>query len=162
MRSTPTDYCYPIKSAYPHPRYERLENGELVYDYVLYKTYHTMAPTAMDMRPVCLPPSSWLGSSYVGSEVRVSGYGNTANDDHADVTACLLKVGVTKVLPASDRRCRILSSRESLQMCAFDEDADACGGDSGGPLTYRNERYYDNFILVGIVSYGSETCRVQQ
>ena len=46
----------------------------------------------------------------------------------------------------------------SLQLCAGGEKhKDSCGGDSGGPLTYRkstDQPYYQ----VGVVSYGPSKC----
>ena len=45
-----------------------------------------------------------------------------------------------------------------LQVCAGGEkDKDSCGGDSGGPLTYKkstDQPYYQ----VGVVSYGPNKC----
>jgi len=42
------------------------------------------------------------------------------------------------------------------QMCAGDDKADACGGDSGGPLLYLNSYY--NWMVAGIVSFGPSAC----
>ena len=41
-------------------------------------------------------------------------------------------------------------------MCAWDPDVDTCSGDSGGPLSVRQE--YENRIQIGVVSYGPSDC----
>jgi len=42
------------------------------------------------------------------------------------------------------------------QLCAGDDKADACGGDSGGPLLHLNSDY--SWMVVGIVSFGPSSC----
>ena len=47
-----------------------------------------------------------------------------------------------------------------VQMCAYKEYTDTCGGDSGGPLTatiHQNKLPKTNFLL-GTVSYGAQEC----
>lgn len=50
-----------------------------------------------------------------------------------------------------------------MQICAFDDDTDACAGDSGGPLAYKDAYYYPRQkMIVGVVSYGPVECNHRQ
>lgn len=40
------------------------------------------------------------------------------------------------------------------QLCAFSLDSDACLGDSGGPIHLVKDKRYNNYRVVGLVSFG--------
>nr|XP_014094388.1 serine protease Hayan-like [Bactrocera oleae] len=42
------------------------------------------------------------------------------------------------------------------QLCAFSTDSDACQGDSGGPIHIVKDKHFNNYRVVGIVSFGFE------
>ena len=52
--------------------------------------------------------------------------------------------------------CNLLLN--SAQICGWDKDVDACSGDSGGPLTFKDQQSMNNRIIIGVVSYGSSDC----
>jgi len=54
------------------------------------------------------------------------------------------------------RRSRKKAKLTTDQLCAGDDKADACGGDSGGPLLHLNADY--SWMVVGIVSFGPSSC----
>lgn len=49
------------------------------------------------------------------------------------------------------------------QICAGGvKGKDSCQGDSGGPLMYRDiQTYQENWICIGVVSYGLEKCGIE-
>ena len=51
----------------------------------------------------------------------------------------------------------MLITRRKTVCLIFVTGKDSCGGDSGGPMTYRHS-VNDPWYLVGLVSYGSTKC----
>ncbi|XP_048488119.1 trypsin-like [Plutella xylostella] len=96
------------------------------------------------------------------SAVQVVGWGDTlgenlsSEDDYADI---LQQVTLYTI---SNAECRRRYSDVDIitdnMICADDQglvEKDACNGDSGGPMYYKNR---DTQILVGIVSFGPLPC----
>ena len=55
----------------------------------------------------------------------------------------------------------------TVQMCGYDEDGhtkneggDACEGDSGGPMTFKEKDGNDRYLeyVIGVISYGNKHC----
>jgi len=117
----------------------------------------------VDEGTVCLPVDS---RNTKNETAVVAGWGRTDQDPNGD-TVLQLRYAELKEIELEDcqrRYDQFLSSgrqrrRAHLtenQMCAGDDKADACGGDSGGPLLYLNSYY--NWMVAGIVSFGPSAC----
>ena len=89
--------------------------------------------------------------------LEVLGWGSTTPDGYA-LTDTLQKADLDFV--PQDYCASQWSSLTNNQICAGEmnpkgQKQDSCRGDSGGPLVYHNE---DQQWLVGVTSYGHETC----
>ncbi|KAH8392822.1 hypothetical protein KR215_002252, partial [Drosophila sulfurigaster] len=82
----------------------------------------------------------------IGAAVLVSGWGYTETGE-APVHLKSVYVNIVN----REECARIDGVLIDATICAGSPWKDSCGGDSGGPLTYRGK-------LVGIVSFGSENC----
>jgi secreted trypsin-like serine protease len=100
---------------------------------------------------VKLPPRKLQNETFIGSTVRVSGWGKYGDN-----------TGTSQVLRFVDltvRELNVCSSvfgttvvRESNVCTTGEANKSSCGGDSGGPLTINlgSEKYQ-----IGVVSYGT-------
>lgn len=120
------------------------------------------------IKPICLPLSKEdVDTIYNKNLLTVVGWGKTENRKklHSDIK---LEVKLP-LLPNSycnNRYKHAIPARHvnSSQLCAGGEKGkDACGGDSGGPLmgSYVDSDGNSNWILAGIVSYGSRECGLE-
>jgi len=110
---------------------------------------------------VCLPTEyrSWRNTSAV-----VVGWGRDTRDTRGS-SGSQLRYANLKEYPISvcQRKYDTFLERNSKkailtnkQLCAGNEKADACAGDSGGPLLHLNSDYL--WMVAGIVSYGPSSC----
>lgn len=106
------------------------------------------------IRPICLPMSD-TPSPMPGTRLTVSGFGRTV------VFASPMMTNIKQILdiPVFDhKQCdtmfKDLGIRiQDSQICAGGQtNADACTGDSGGPLAQQLDRWY----LIGLVSFGNK------
>uniref|UniRef100_A0A034WSG4 Serine protease persephone n=1 Tax=Bactrocera dorsalis TaxID=27457 RepID=A0A034WSG4_BACDO len=90
----------------------------------------------------------------------VTGFGNTENKKSSDR---LLAANLTYIPGllcdqgyADIKDIRLNRGIVDTQLCAFSPDSDACQGDSGGPIHFVKDKHYNNYRVVGIVSFGYE------
>jgi len=104
--------------------------------------------------PVCLLPTGLKRDYFDGKILTVSGWGRPC----VSIRPCdtVQKLRYVKVPGFSQQRCKDLLSPAQVtdaMLCAGNTSdiIDACGGDSGGPLTYESE---GRTFIVGVVSWG--------
>lgn len=112
--------------------------------------------------PICLPRSSQLSKSYIGSKVEVAGWGIT-DIKKEEMSNFLMYVKLPIIaIHHCIRVYRKITPVGPHQLCAGGvEGKDSCGGDSGGPAMIIDDiegppRYY----LYGLVSFGPSRCGV--
>lgn len=86
----------------------------------------------------------------VGEQVTVTGWGKAGN--HRAVR--FLRQGAMKTLDCNSLPAWADRHFTDSMICAGAPHVDSCNGDSGGPLI----RTYGEPVLVGVVSWGSDTC----
>ncbi|XP_069700742.1 brachyurin-like [Periplaneta americana] len=102
--------------------------------------------------PVRLPTYSQQGTSFVGSVLRVSGWGKTY-DGATGITPALQFVDLT-VITNNECAQTFGSGITSSNLCVSTYGGQStCNGDSGGPLIYGESDGL--YTQVGIVSFGS-------
>ncbi|CAD6995818.1 unnamed protein product [Ceratitis capitata] len=121
-------------------------------DIALLRLEKSVAPTKF-IQPVCLPSKSSQTRNYQNEEVEVAGWGKTETSEHSEV-----KMKATlRVLNSTI--CDTKFRRSVNVICAQgDKGSDSCGGDSGGPLMYKDKKNL-KIYLIGVVSSGTgEKC----
>ncbi|XP_065295410.1 chymotrypsin-1-like [Dermacentor albipictus] len=137
-----------------HPKY--VNKYEMVYDIALLKLAVDLKFNRL-VKPVCLPTAKM---DLAGKTLVVAGWGRT---ESADGSKTLLHA---KVVALPDDQCRARLPRlphpfmgrrvrPGPAICAAGKNQGACDGDSGGPLTLRNDD--GRTLQVGVVSFGP-TC----
>jgi len=115
----------------------------------------------VDEGTVCLP----TGHQHIQNRTAVvAGWGRINQGVSGDTVlklryAQLKEIGLEECGEKYDhflRRSRKKAKLTTDQLCAGDDKADACGGDSGGPLLHLNADY--SWMVVGIVSFGPSSC----
>jgi len=142
---------------FQHPDYNPLT---ITHDITVIKLPQKVKFTE-NIKPICLPNRYYLDKTFVGEEVRVSGWGKTS-DYQAGVSPVLKN---TTVNVMSNGLCRAFFRSivtGNLICIATKFDASPCRGDSGGPLILKQvdptsgQQY---FMQVGIVSFGGNSCQ---
>lgn len=125
------------------------------YDIALLKLSEPLSFENKAVRPVCLPCNA--NNMYTGMTATAAGWGMT--DEYNTLQpALLMEVNVTILEPD----CRNITINNNViteeMICAGEDEGgkDACGGDSGGPLTVIMDGRY---ILVGLTSFGEGCAR---
>ena len=136
-----------------HPKFRQ---GALFnYDYAIIKLNRPVDFQRYDwIRPACLPQGN---RDYVNHTARVSGWG-VIDPDTKKQSTVLQSIEVDIM---SNKECvKGYNSKDitSNMICARAPGADACYGDSGGPLTVQEE---GRAVLAGVVSWGLECARPQ-
>lgn len=113
-----------------------------------------------NIRPICLPNRYYMEKTFVGDEVRVSGWGKPF--DAAPGISPILKNTTVNIL--SNGQCRRFFRKVvtgNLICVATKFDASPCRGDSGGPLVVKQTNHAGQpyFMQVGIVSFGGNSCQ---
>jgi len=143
-----------VKRVESHPLFNR---NTLDNDIALLEL-RTAVPFDWLMQPACLPPPGQSGDFSTGQSVLVSGWGATEYAT-SKATTMLMKATLRTVpfTVCNSTYASIVPKglRVDSQMCAGDTvgQADACSGDSGGPLQVK-PRNSHVFTVVGIVSAG--------
>ncbi|KAK0154445.1 Vitamin K-dependent protein C [Merluccius polli] len=114
----------------------------------------TPAPTSNYIAPACLPPRA-LAERVLhlnGTVTVVTGWGKDRQGDEAHFSSALNVIKVPLVERAMCVQHMEVNVTENM-LCAgaLGSDADACDGDSGGPMVTR---YRDTWFLLGLVSWG--------
>ncbi|CAH0697303.1 unnamed protein product [Spodoptera exigua] len=150
-----------IEKTIPHPQYSPIETAR--WNDIGLIRLKEIAPYTDFIRPICLPTKDITISTNRNNffSMIVVGWGATENKQFSDVK---LEVEVPFV-PLEEcqtaydtgiNRSRVLWKG---QLCAGGKNGtDSCKGDSGGPLMYENNKFFE---LVGVVSFGKNPCGTQ-
>lgn len=128
---------------------------DVKYDIALLKLSEPLSFENKAVRPVCLPCNA--NNMYTGMTATAAGWGNTV-EYATSQPALLMEVNVTIMEPD----CRGIVINDNVitedMICAGVDGGgkDACGGDSGGPLTVIVDGRH---ILVGLTSFGEGCAR---
>ncbi|XP_040066227.1 vitamin K-dependent protein C-like [Ixodes scapularis] len=144
-----------IKSVAYHPQFSE---KTFFNDIAILKTAEEIQLSAV-VRPICinLDPADWTGK-----EVTVAGWGIQKPGRKTRVWTLFYaemkpseKLRYTKLTVLSQAECKtklkLYNFDENTMICAFQEDTDACKGDSGSGLTHSNGR---QVTQIAIVSHG--------
>lgn len=130
-------------------------------DFDLARLTHDIALIELDTQPQDIDPVDWQSPFSYNATALVAGWGYLQDPNHNDDAALPSRLHMAEVPLISVDQCieRLGSSHDAagidaqLHLCAGNERADACFGDSGGPLFTRIN---EHDTLVGIVSWGKE------
>lgn len=136
-----------------HPKFRQ---GALFnFDYAIIKLNRPIDFKRYDwIRPVCLPQGN---SDYVNHTGTVSGWGVVDADTKRQSTV-LQSVDVNILTMKECLKGYASKDITSNMICARAPGADACYGDSGGPMTVQEG---GRAVLAGVVSWGLECARPQ-
>ncbi|XP_050510778.1 CLIP domain-containing serine protease B4-like [Diabrotica virgifera virgifera] len=108
------------------------------------------------IQPICLPTANMLNKEFIGENVTIAGWGKT------DTSKRPAKDLQYITIPVRERDVCNQIFNETLEQSKFcagvSEGEDSCGGDSGGPMIWKNEESKAKYFLIGVVSYGLEKC----
>lgn len=121
--------------------------------------------------PICLPWNSEDPGRKLqqGDRLTVTGWGKITNNARVNLNSLLnyqasaRKLSKAKIPGVAIRKCQqenLYKNRldPKVQLCAGGEEGvDSCGGDSGGPLAYKQSTD-SPWYQVGIVSFGTRYC----
>ena len=140
-----------IKKLYIHPKFNR---DNLKNDIAIIET--TTEPDSIKYTPIRLPCNHLVNICYViGSNVKVIGFGKGDKTDKKEYVEDLKEVDL-KVKMLSDTKYTINQICSDVFLAGDEKNGiilDSCTGDSGGPCM---KKIRDNWVLVGIVSWGSK------
>ena len=175
----PNSYRRRIAKVVIHEEYDS-ENAQSAYDIALIRVNKAMSLYDLEENnspavvPVCLP---WQAGNPVESlelndKLTVTGWGRISNNPRLTI-ASLKRWNVSQktlqklqVPLISNEACKNVGLYKnlidsSIQLCAGGQHGqDSCGGDSGGPLTYKVSTDAPMF-QVGLVSYGGYKCGIE-
>ncbi|XP_040157483.1 serine protease nudel isoform X2 [Anopheles arabiensis] len=116
------------------------------------------------VRPICMPERhrttddrDWIWGPKAGTVCTAIGWG--ALRERGGAPDHLMQVSVPIL-----GYCKHKSDRDSLQICAAEEDGghDACQGDSGGPFVCQSKSNPFEWYLAGVVSHGEGCARAHE
>jgi len=125
------------------------------YDYALVELSKAVDFTKISwVRPACLPEAT--EPNIHGLRGMVSGWGLT---DWTTKTQTTVLQSVTVSLMKNSACLNYYSNRQLTEsmLCGASTGADACNGDSGGPLTVQDG--FGRSVLTGVVSWGIQCGR---
>lgn len=138
-----------------HPQFR--EGALFNYDYAIVKLNRNIDFRRYDwIRPVCLPSGY---NDYVDYNATVSGWGVV--DAKTKQQATSLQAVDVKTMTVNDCKHNYKYNAKDItknMLCARSPGADACYGDSGGPLTVLED---DRVVLAGVVSWGLDCAQPQ-
>jgi len=146
---------YSKKGVYPSKRLTPLHDIALI-------TLDRLV-TSLSVSAVCLP-----NARRAAGQAMIAGWGQTTKAKYGTSVRELRKAKVDTFPP---RTCQskytdFVKSAELVRvteamMCAGNQNADTCAGDSGGPLLYNEIWTELRWTVYGIVSFGPTTCAHQ-
>ncbi|XP_063887739.1 proclotting enzyme-like [Scylla paramamosain] len=125
------------------------------FDIALLKLKEPLDFSPKEIGPICLPKDDT--QTYGGDQGIVAGWGTTAEDE-INQPAILMEVELP-ILPAAT--CEMImvnffSITDTMICAGAERGKDACGGDSGGPLSVvERERH----VVVGVAAFGEGCAR---
>ncbi|KAK2703249.1 hypothetical protein QYM36_018237 [Artemia franciscana] len=140
-----------VKAMIPHEKY--LKAKQLVQNDIAILLLKESVKFTDRISPICLPMAGLRNLDLANRSVTVAGWGALS---YGGEKAKVLQQANLIVTPHNEciqsyKSIKLLINND--QICANNPGKDACGGDSGGPLTFfypESRRHY----LVGIVSFG--------
>lgn len=140
-------YAVQVARLKVHPKFGKTKDR--FYDIALLKLAVDLKFNRI-MRPVCLPERDF---DVVKQPLMVAGWGATASAKYSKTILYAYVDGM------KDKKCRRSIRGSSTPtakrlpiICAKGKNTNACPGDSGGPMTLKDEK--GRSTVVGIVSYG--------
>jgi secreted trypsin-like serine protease len=149
-------YNITSESIFQHPDYNR---NTITHDITVIKLPERVKFTH-NIKPICLPNKYFLSQTYVGEDVRVSGWGKPK--DSASGISPALKNTTVSVISNAQCRSFFRSLVTGNLICVGTKfNASPCRGDSGGPLIVKQQDQLGRpfFMQVGIVSFGGNSCQ---
>ncbi len=151
---------YSIIKTFTHPKYERIIDGLASrYDYALIKLEKPIDFEHSSLKKIRIADPEFAEKGQApGVLATAFGWGMVAEDDHAGMTEVLRSVQIPIVsmeIANLDYVYNHYIENENSMLPAGDlaGGKDACGGDSGGPLTVKDPQSGEK-VQVGIVSWG--------
>ena len=122
--------AYSVKKVIQHPQFS-LINKHASNDFAIIELAEPVN-MSMSSKPICLPPDT--STSYLGSDAIVTGWGRTESSSSSKILqkAHLKIIEAPGCIATYARRGWVINGESML--CADAPLADACCGDSGGPL----------------------------
>ncbi|PVD24757.1 hypothetical protein C0Q70_15243 [Pomacea canaliculata] len=159
--TVPGEIHMQVKTIKVHPGY--VDYGNFPNDIALIELADDIAFDGSNLaRPACLPqqnekmveetPASPLENDSKGCWV--TGWGSTLGTG----AQFRLKKIKQNIVDPKDCRSQWASYIQPYHVCVGDGSSGACRGDSGGPLVCSKK---GRFFLVGVVSWGEDTCRLK-
>lgn len=94
----------------------------------------------------------------LGTSVTTIGFGSTVENGAVSSTLQYVNIlvhnGTRMCSRVYNNKNRKIHYRDATMICASDTNKDACHGDSGGPLLQKLSGTNNNWLLVGLVSWG--------
>lgn len=114
-------------------------------------------PLGTSMQRIALPQRSQINNRFVGSIGTIIGWGRTSDTSAISLTDALRFVQLPII---ADQRCNEVYNVDyrffnPTNICLSGERGSSCNGDSGSGLHVNLE---DERTIIGIISFGSETC----
>ncbi|XP_018013677.1 phenoloxidase-activating factor 1 [Hyalella azteca] len=160
-----SSFCAPepldfgISSVIRHPSFNT--RGALSDDVAVLKLDKTVDFSSISIQPVCLPSPGLSAEAIIqGRQVIVIGFGDT----EAGVRSHQLLEVLLPYVPM--QQCRMVANYSSLaangQVCLGGNfQMDSCFKDSGGPAMVTTTNTSSQYLQVGIVSFGTQSCGVE-
>ncbi|XP_018025359.1 phenoloxidase-activating factor 3 [Hyalella azteca] len=160
-----SSFCAPepldfgISSVIRHPSFNT--RGALSDDVAVLKLDKTVDFSSLYIQPICLPSPGMSAKTIIqGRDVFVIGFGDT----EAGVRSNQLLEVLLPYVPM--QQCRMVANYSSLaangQVCLGGKfQMDSCFKDSGGPAMVTTTPTSSQYLQVGIVSYGTQSCGVE-
>jgi len=161
------DY-YKLDKVVPHPKYYKrgkdcenmVQFSYYAYDYAIIKLSKSIPLGINEKAPAMalhLPDYERDDDLPVDSPLALSGWGRLwAYEDPEGDKSCLPeKLNALKLFAISKKECEEgwPGDLDESEVCAIATEADACKGDSGGPLAYLDPNS-EEVKLIGLVSFG--------
>ncbi|GGB01120.1 S1 family peptidase [Agarivorans gilvus] len=143
-----------VSEIYQHPNY--VEPGQAGIDYD-YDISLLRLATPQEIAPPILNANGVSSAVNYGAFMRLIGFGRTNNDPlNPEYPPVLQQANLSLYQPELCANAWSSDKLSEQMFCAFGTDADACSGDSGGPVFISEG---DGYRLLGLVSWGNLSCQ---